>query len=402
MRKCGEFRRGSIAIINIWRIVLKNIKVELKSNVNDEELLKNIGFISEDILGYTLLDNTVSINISDKANALDIEEKLISYISKFISFDNDEVLYYSDDSSRSYYDGIYESTEDIHYFGHGNVAFEGTAKFLFDFFDSKFEKIAMDFGAKSKIYPVLLPVKAYQQTGYLKRSPQYAIFCCNTFEDIDKLEDLQHNIQNDNIQLSLKQPTFALSPSACFHTYLEYENTVLNSDSVYTFCQSVFRNEGRFNFSEIGRLMDYHVREIVMIGSIDFVSTVRQEFLSKLVAIMTDWNLNFSVNVAADPFIMPKIQKFKKIQKVEKSKYEVKLNCNSSHKISVASFNLHGSAFTEPFNIKVKNNNDTVTGCIGFGIERWVIAFICQYGIESSKWPEEIKNEYYKENKSDE
>ena len=142
---------------------MKNIKVELKSNVNDEELLKNIGFISEDILGYTLLDNTVSINISDKANALDIEEKLISYISKFISFDNDEVLYYSDDSSRSYYDGIYESTEDIHYFGHGNVAFEGTAKFLFDFFDSKFEKIAMDFGAKSKIYPVLPPVEAYQK-----------------------------------------------------------------------------------------------------------------------------------------------------------------------------------------------------------------------------------------------
>ena len=358
---------------------MKSVIVTLDKNVDKQELLKNIGFISEDILEYALKGNTLRVNVSSKVNELDIEDKLKSYVGKFVSFDNDEILYYSDDSSRSYYDDIYESTEDIHYFGHGNIALEGTAKFLFDFFDSKFEKIALGFGAKPKIYPVLLPVKAYQQTGYLKRSPQYAIFCCNTFEDIDKLEDLQHNIQNDNIQLSLKQPTFALSPSACFHTYLEYENTVLNSDSVYTFCQSVFRNEGRFSFSEIGRLMDYHVREIVMIGSIDFVSTMRQEFLSKLVAIMTDWNLNFSVNVAADPFIMPKMQKLKKIQKVEKSKYEVKLNCNSSHKISVASFNLHGSAFTDPFNIKVKNNDDTVTGCIGFGIERWVIAFICQY-----------------------
>lgn len=378
---------------------MKSVIVTLDKNVDKQELLKNIGFISEDILEYALKGNTLRVNVSSKVNELDIEDKLKSYVGKFVSFDNDEILYYSDDSSRFYYDDIYESTEDIHYFGHGNIALEGTAKFLFDFFDSKFEKIALGFGAKPKIYPVLLPVKAYQQTGYLKRSPQYAIFCCNTFEDIDKLEDLQHNIQNDNIQLSLKQPTFALSPSACFHTYLEYENTVLNSDSVYTFCQSVFRNEGRFSFSEIGRLMDYHVREIVMIGSIDFVSTMRQEFLSKLVAIMTDWNLNFSVNVAADPFIMPKMQKLKKIQKVEKSKYEVKLNCNSSHKISVASFNLHGSAFTDPFNIKVKNNDDTVTGCIGFGIERWVIAFICQYGTEPSKWPEEIKNEYYKENK---
>ena len=135
-----------------------------------------------------------------------------------------------------------------------------------------------------------------------------------------------------------------------------------------------------------------------MIGSNDFVSTVREVFLNKLVTLITDWGLCFSVNIASDPFIMPKIQKFKKIQKIEKLKYEVKLNCNSSHKISVASFNLHGSAFTEPFNIKVKNNDNTVTGCIGLGMERWVLAFICQYGVEPLKWPEEIKNAYYKEN----
>ena len=115
--------------------------------MNDEELLKNIGFISEDILGYTLLDNTVSVNISDEANELDIEEKISSYISKFIAFVHDELIYYFEDSSRSYYDNIYKSTEDIHYFGQGNVAFGGVAKFLFDFFDGKFEKIAMDFGA---------------------------------------------------------------------------------------------------------------------------------------------------------------------------------------------------------------------------------------------------------------
>lgn len=381
---------------------MKNIKIEFKSKVNHEELLKNMGFISEDILGYALQGNIISVDVFDEADELDIEKKIRSYISKLVSSGHDEMLYCYDDQSRNYFDNIYNSVEDIHYFGHGNIALSGVANFLFEFFDGKFEKIALDFGAKPKIYPVLLPVEAYKKTGYLKHSPQYAIFCCNTFEDIGKLEDLQYNIQDDNMQLSLKQPTFALSPSACFHTYLEHENTVLNSNSVYTFCQSVFRNEGRFNFSEIGRLMDYHVREIVMIGSSDFVSTVRQEFLNKLVAIMTDWGLCFSVNIAADPFVMPKIQKYKKIQKIEKSKYEIKLNCNSNHKISVASFNLHGSAFTEPFNIKVKNNDDTVTGCIGFGIERWVLAFICQYGVAPSKWPEEIKNEYYKENECNE
>ena len=102
------------------------------------------------------------------------------------------------------------------------------------------------------------------------------------------------------------------------------------------------------------------------------------------------------VCVAFDPFIIPKMQKFKKIQKSEELKYEIRLNCSNEHEISVASFNLHGSAFTSPFNIKIANIDNTVTGCIGFGLERWVIAFISQFGIDINNWPDEIKNAYKK------
>ena len=61
-----------------------------------------------------------------------------------------------------------------------------------------------------------------------------------------------------------------------------------------------------------------------------------------------------------------------------------------TEKLAVASFNLHGFNFTRSFRISV-NGTETVTGCVGFGLERMVLAFLSQYGLESSRWPEEVR-----------
>ncbi len=58
--------------------------------------------------------------------------------------------------------------------------------------------------------------------------------------------------------------------------------------------------------------------------------------------------------------------------------------------MAVASFNLHGFNFTRPFGISV-NGTETVTGCVGFGLERMVLAFLSQFGMEESCWPEEVR-----------
>ena len=41
-------------------------------------------------------------------------------------------------------------------------------------------------------------------------------------------------------------------------------------------------------------------------------------------------------------------------------------------------------------------NKETVTGCIGYGLERFVLAFLAQYGDNIDKWPAMVRNEYEK------
>lgn len=183
------------------------------------------------------------------------------------------------------------------------------------------------------------------------------------------------------------------TPSACFHTYIEYQNQTLDKNSVITFKQNVFRNEGRLNYKEKGRLMDYHVREIVFIGDEKFVEKQRLQLMKDSEVFMKEHQLEGDISLATDSFVLPKMQMYKTIQKIDKTKYEMHLNVEKDKNISVASFNLHGKAFTDPFNISVKDT-DTVTGCVGFGLQRWVIAFVCQYGWDEQNWPEKIKKAY--------
>ena len=62
-------------------------------------------------------------------------------------------------------------------------------------------------------------------------------------------------------------------------------------------------------------------------------------------------------------------------------------------------FCLHGTAFTHPFDISMKES-EAVTGCIGYGLERFVLAFLSQYGENVETWPEVIRAAY-KLNKDD-
>ena len=268
--------------------------------------------------------------------------------------------------------------------------------FLFNMFNEYFLNIVKSVFEtyEQREYPVMLSVDKYQKTGYLKNSPQYAIFCSTVHENISELENVDNSIRSQCVDRYLKYPQYALSPSACFHTYVELENMVLENPKAFTFVQRVFRNEGRFNINTFARLRDYHVREIVMVGDWNYVRTKRELLMTETINLLNKLGLEGDLTVASDPFIIPKMQKYKKIQIYEKSKYELHLNNNKTDKISVASFNIHGTAFTHPFNIKVKDIEQTITGCVGYGIERWVLAFLCQYGEDVSNWPAEVKERY--------
>ena len=208
-------------------------------------------------------------------------------------------------------------------------------------------------------------------------------------DQYDKIEEaaIKHELKQYTTEFS-----FALSPSACFSLYKELKGKDIKDNIIYTFRQNVFRNEGRFNWNELHRLRDYNVREIVFIGDKEFVAHTREELLQKTIQLLNSLGLCFKVEIASDPFILPELQNYRKIQQKFKVKYEVRVLSGKQDSIACASFNLHGGIFAKRFNFSVCENKITESGCIGFGIERCIIAFLHQYGLDIDKWPAVVKD----------
>lgn len=293
---------------------------------------------------------------------------------------------------------ITEKSHSMFTFENGLIGLNSITVFLFDFFDKQFEQIALLLGAERRIYPTLIPIMEFQKTGYLKTSPQYAIFCSDAKEQVDVLENLDENVASQKLDESnsLCTPQYVLSPAACLHVYIEYKNQEIEGTKVITFVQNVFRNEGKKGFKDLGRLRDYHVREIVFIGKHSFIVEKRKKALELTLNLAEKLGMKLKSEVACDPFILPRLQKYKKIQKAEKSKIEVQLSVGEDKSISGSSYNLHGTAFTYPFKISIQGGELAETGCVGFGIERWIVAFIKQFGEEPSRWPKLINDEWKK------
>ncbi len=376
------------------------IRIKIGTLVDIQEFGKIVNFVSEDITGYRFIleSNELVLECSTDVNVDQIVSDVTSLVKKYrIHSITGHEIFRSAEVIKSY-KPIKDYQNVCYRVGDGLVILKGVALFLFDFFDEEFNKIAIRLGAAQRRYPVLLPVDAYKKTGYLHNSPQYATFCCDARENIALLEELEKSVGSEEVFDRLQQPRHALSPSACFHTYVEYQNKTLKEMSVLTFVQNVFRNEGRLNYKQIGRLRDYHVREIVFLGDNEFVTQKRNEALQCSINLLKQWGMMGSVLSASDPFVMPKMQMYKKIQLLENSKYEVRLNVSTDEQISAASFNLHGTAFSYPFKISISGVDEVVTGCVGFGLERWVIAFLSQFGAEPDSWPQFIKERWENQN----
>lgn len=368
------------------------INIPFDENFNIREYRKLIGFISSAITGYEIRDGELIIRYDTELEDAEIlREKIIHSIRKFVnSEDAGNLERFADNKKERKFFSHEEvlNGKDIVSYKDGTIVLRNSAILLYQYFDSVFRSFAMELGASEEQYPVLLPLRTYSDTGYLRNSPQYSIFCSEAIEDMEILKQLR-SVTETADKAFINPAGYALSPSACFHVYEAYRGQTLPDNCTITLRQSVFRNEGRFNWEEFGRLRDYHVREIVFIGSPDYVEDSRRKTMEMTGQYMKRIGLSGTLISSADCFIIPQMQRFKRIQIQEKLKYEWRLLVGEQEDMAVASFNLHGTNFSRPFRIKVEGT-DTVTGCVGFGLERMVLAFLSQFGTETAKWPEEI------------
>ncbi|SEC35758.1 aminoacyl--tRNA ligase-related protein [Paenibacillus sp. GP183] len=276
---------------------------------------------------------------------------------------------------------------------------------LMRFLDYSFvNKIAQRFeGLQEESYPAVIHTETLNKTNHFTSFPEHIHFLTHLREDLDVIEGFSQSIRDAggwkqdqplDLDRHMPKPNFTMNPSTCYHCYEGLQDETLEGEGiVVTAISKCHRFESK-NHSDFGRLLDFSMREIIFVGKPDFVKENRLKSIEYLKELAMEWKVDSFMEIANDPFFTNDFQTKASFQRNQEMKYELRLTVPYQNKsIACSSVNFHSNTFGNAFNIKMGKRN-AVTGCVGFGIERWAFAFLAQYGLDDQQWPAAFREQY--------
>ena len=184
---------------------------------------------------------------------------------------------------------------------------------------------------------------------------------------------------------TLGQTDVVLNPAACYPFYPTCRGTVPEGGRHVTMLAWVYRQEPSL---EPTRMRSFRVREFIRIGTPDMVVQWRDQWLERGVAILKALQLPAKADVAADPFFGRGGKILAAGQIEQKLKFEVLIPVISEENpTACCSFNYHQDKFGSAFDIRLPNGETAHSACLGFGLERVVMALFKTHGFDPTRWP---------------
>lgn len=282
--------------------------------------------------------------------------------------------------------------------GAGQIGVGEPVLSLMDHLDSLLRALVFEeFGAREFRYPTLITADALRRTGYFESFPQMVMSVSRLHGDVDSYRDFLGDLAGGgDLQSALTAHSggfdHCLPPTMCFHTYHQFADGPLPETSlVVTARGKSFRNESRYRRS-LERLWDFTIREIVFLGTPEFVLDARRRLMERAYELVDSLGLGGRCEVAGDPFFLNDTTAARAwSQRLLELKYEMRLPLDGERDVSVGSFNYHEQFFGRSFGIGDEAGEPVFTGCAGFGLERFAYAFLCRHGLDPQNWPGSVR-----------
>jgi seryl-tRNA synthetase len=180
-----------------------------------------------------------------------------------------------------------------------------------------------------------------------------------------------------------------MNPAACYPVYPSFSGTLPEDGRLVSMLNWVYRHEPS---AQPTRMQSFRVREFVRAGTPQQVLQWRDLWLQRGLALLTSLGLPARSQVAADPFFGRGGKLLAVNQKEQQLKFEVLVPVVSAEEpTAVCSFNFHQEHFGATFGIRTADGRTASTACLGFGLERIVMALFKTHGFEPGKWPAEVR-----------
>jgi hypothetical protein len=167
---------------------------------------------------------------------------------------------------------------------------------------------------------------------------------------------------------ALTDARYVLPSAACYSAYFALRDSTIERDSAkITTLASCFRREE--HYEGLRRLYGFTMREIICIGTQEAVIEHLHTFKARIAGFLDEVGIPHHVDFATDPFFDPDGARGR-MQKLFPTKEEFLYD----GKLAIASVNFHRNFFGERCGIRLPDGSPAFSGCVAFGLERWLAA----------------------------
>ncbi len=238
-------------------------------------------------------------------------------------------------------------------------------------------------------YPPMLPKTTFDSIGYLRNFPQ---LCGPVFSfegnDKDHAELVRKLDEGEPYASSLSQTNVVLTPACCYPVYPSLAGDLAPDGVVYEISSYCFRHEPS---EDPMRLQAFRQREHIRVGTPEQVLDWRELWLSRAPELLEGLGLQVKSDVANDPFFGRAGRLMSMSQREQQLKIEFLVPVfGEDNPTACASINYHQDHFGHLFHIHA-GGETAHSSCIGFGLERCVIAMFAAHGVNIDTWPSSVR-----------
>lgn len=374
------------------------VTVELPASANEmvqEEVLKQVAHVSRSISGASFATDRTLVFDAPEDESQDLSAR-VSKVAERVQRglrSLTRTMVFSSAAMATPKFAEPAAIDGVDFLGRGQAALRGRALQIFTYFDRVFTEIGLAFGAEPVRVPTLIPTSTLARCDYFRSFPHMVTFATHLEEDSHLIEEFRSRHSklddvDDDALKSMTRPEAGLSPAVCYHTYALHANQVVAPEGiVYGVCGKCFRYEAS-NITDLRRLWDFTMREVVFIGSREWVLGERKRGVEMVSAFLDQHDIAAEIRTASDPFFLaPDAVSKSYFQLSSDTKYEIAALLPDQSRLAVGSLNYHSDFFGRAFDVQVEGAAAMHSVCIAFGLERWVYAFAMQHGLDAAKWP---------------